>query len=293
VRRAHPFAPFRLVVGGDPRLERTNRKVARLVAAEGEARGGVIVISDSNVRVEPDDVSRTLAAFRDPAVGCVSNLFTGQGSQSLGATIESLHLLSFVIPGSVIAAFGDVPCVVGKSMAITRDALRAIGGFRAFTKVLAEDQAIGLAVREAGYRVTLSPVVVRNVVIHRTLRRALDRQIRWNKIRYAMSKCCYTSELLLFPLPLAILAALAGALAGVTAAPLLPVVALLLRITQVAMLARATGARASLPLVPLLDIVQFSAQFIPYFDDTITWRGYTARIGPKTELLDVLKTAVA
>ncbi len=293
VRLAYPLAPFRLVVGGDPRLEQTNRKVARLVAAEREARGGIIVISDSNVRVEPDDIAQTLDAFHEPAAGCVSNLFTGDGAKSLGAKIESLHLLSFVVPGSVIAAFGDVPCVVGKSMAITREALHAIGGFGAFTNVLAEDQAIGLAVREAGYRVALSPVVVRNVVVRRTLRRAIDRQIRWNKIRYAMSKGCYASELLLFPLPLAILAALAGALAGAGAAPLLPLAALVLRIVQVAVLARATGARAALTAVPLLDLLQFGAQFVPFFNDTVTWRGYTARIGPKTVLMDILETAAA
>jgi ceramide glucosyltransferase len=293
VRLAHPHAPFRVVVGGDPRLERTNRKVARLVAAEREAIGDVIVISDSNVRVEPDDMAQTLAAFRESGAGCVSNLFTGEGAESLGAKIESLHLLSFVVTGSVIAEFGDVPCVVGKSMAITRDALRAIGGFEAFSDVLAEDQAIGLAVREAGYRVTLSPVVVRNVVVGRTLRRALDRQIRWNKIRYAMSHSCYLAELLLFPLPLAILAALSGALAGVVSAPLLPIAALALRLAQIAVLARATNSRVAIRLVPLLDVLQFGAQFVPYFDDTVTWRGYTARIGPKTVLLDVLKTAAA
>ena len=293
VRFAHPFAPFRVVLGGDPRLERSNRKVARLVAAEREARGNIIVISDSNVRVEPDDLARTVKAFSDPAVGCVSNLFVGDGARSLGAKIESLHLLSFVVAGNVIAEFAGVPCVVGKSMAITRDALCAIGGFAAFTNVLAEDQAIGLAVTEAGYDVALSPVVVKNVVVRRTLRRALDRQIRWNKIRYAMSKGCFTAELLVFPLPLAILAALAGLLAGMTGALLLPLAALALRLAQVALLARATGARVSLPLVPLLDLLQFGAQFVPYFDDTVTWRGYTARIGPNTVLLDVLETAAA
>ena len=293
VRLAHPLAPFRVVVGGDPRLERTNRKVARLVAAEREARGELIVISDSNVRVEPDDIAQTLTAFREPGVGCVSNLFTGDGARSLGAKIESLHLLSFVVTGNVIAEFGNVPCVVGKSMAISREALRAIGGFEAFTNVLAEDQAIGLAVHEAGYRIALSPVVVRNIVVGRTLRRALDRQIRWNKIRYAMSKGCYTAELLVFPLPLAILAALAAGLAGVAAAPLLPLAALALRLIQIAVLARATDSRVALSLVPLLDVLQFSAQFVPYFDDTVTWRGYTARIGPKTVLLDILKTAAA
>lgn len=289
VRFAHPRAPFRVVLGGDPRLERTNRKVARLIAAERVARGDVLFISDSNVRVRPDDLTKTVAMLQE-GVGCVSNLFVGEGAQSVGAAVESLHLLSFVAPGSVLAAFGDVPCVVGKSMAITREALRAIGGFHAFANVLAEDQAIGLAVRGAGYRVALSPVVVRNVVVRRTLKRALDRQIRWNKIRYAMSKGLYTSELLLFPLPWAILAAVAGV------APLLPLAGVLLRLAQVGALALATGARLTIGqwlLTPLLDVLQFGAQFVPYFDDTVTWRGYTARIGPNTELRDVLETAAA
>lgn len=92
------------------------------------------------------------------------------------------------------AAIG-VPCVVGTSMALTRHALDAIGGFERFRRVLAEDQAIALAVKAAGYEVVLSPVVVRNVVVHRSLRRAVDRQIRWNKIRYSFSHRLYACEI--------------------------------------------------------------------------------------------------
>ena len=40
--------------------------------------------------------------------------------------------------------------------------------------MLAEDQAIGLAVKSAGFDVALSPVVVRNIVVHRSVDRALD-----------------------------------------------------------------------------------------------------------------------
>src|ERR1044071_1533039 len=132
---------WKIGIGGEPARERGNRKIARLIAAMPHARGDVIVISDSNVRVEPDDVARTVAAFGDPRVGCVSNLFTGAGAQSFGASIESLHLLSFVAPGAVIPAAAGLPCVVGKSMAIRRDVLTAIGGFEAFAHVLGEDQA--------------------------------------------------------------------------------------------------------------------------------------------------------
>ena len=81
-----------------------------------------------------------------------------------------------MVPGAALGAAGGMPCVVGQSMAITRrEALHGIGGFERFRRVLAEDQAIGLAVQEAGYEVALSPVVVRNVVVARSVHRAVDR----------------------------------------------------------------------------------------------------------------------
>lgn len=289
VMARHTDVAWKLVIGGDPKLEAFNRKVARLIAATPHATGDVLLISDSNVRVEPDDVAMTVRAFDDPLLGLVSNLFTGSGARSFGASIESLHLLSFVIPGAVIAAVANVPCVVGKSMAIRRDVLAAIGGFEAFVRVLAEDQAIGLAVRDAGYDVGLSPVIVRNIVVKRTLKRALDRQIRWNKIRYAFSKRTYASELLLFPFAFAVLAAILHPVAWP-----LPVAILALRLLQVAILARATNAPLGileLLLVPLFDLLHFGAQFVPYFDDRVTWRGHATRLGPKTVLMDFMDAA--
>jgi len=281
VRAAHPEVAWKIVVGGDPRLERWNRKVARLIAAEPHARGRILLISDSNVRVERDDLARTIASFAEPSVGCVSNLFTGGGAASFGAVIESLHLLSFVAAGNVLAAFVRAPCAVGKSMAISRQALAAVGGFRAFHRVLAEDQAIALAVTRAGYAVRPSPVVVRNVVVRRTLRRALDRQIRWNKIRYAFSKGMYTAEFMLNPLPIALILAPFTSFA-------LPLVVAAFRIAQIALLRHATTAPLrvrDLLLVPALDVLQFGAQFVPYVDDSVTWRGYRVRLGPNTAMI--------
>ena len=283
--RDHPDV-FRVVVGGGaPHRGVHNRKVDRLISASRVASGEILFISDSNVRVEADDIRRTIDAFRDPRVGCASNLFVGSGANDVGAAVESLHLAAFVTPGCVLAATAGVPCVVGKSMAISRAALRAIGGFEAFRRVLAEDQAIGLAVRKAGFEVKLSSVVVRNVIVSRTLRRALDRQIRWNKIRYAFSRSLYAGEILLHPLPLAAIAILFGA-------PLLlfPTV-LLARIAMAAIIGEATGARLRPWLMPLLDAMMFYAWFVPFFSNRVTWRGYTARIVRGTELLPVKAAA--
>ncbi len=285
VVRAHPDAPFRIVVDAGSHRGVVNRKVERLVAAARAAQGEIFFISDSNVRVQPDDFAKTVALFANPRVGCVSNLFTGANARTLGATIESLHLLGFVVPGAVLAAAAGVPCIVGKSMAITRRALTAIGGFERFVRVLAEDQAIGLAVAEAGFEVVLSPVVVRNVVVDRTIRRAVDRQVRWNKIRYSFSHSLYVSEVLTNPLPLALLAALLEP----RLAPF-PLLVLAARYLQLALLNRATRAALSwrqLAATPLLDLLMLYAWFVPFFSNEVTWRGYRARIGRGTEMIQV------
>lgn len=285
VMRRHPEAPFRLVVDGGSRVAVVNRKVERLIAAVRVAAGDLFVISDSNVRVQPDDLARTIAAFADPNVGCVSNLFTGAGARSLGAVVESLHLLAFVVPGAVLAAAARVPCVVGKSMAIPRHVHDAIGGFERFRRVLAEDQAIGLAVKEAGYDVVLSPVVVRNVIVQRDVKRAFGRQVRWNKIRFSFSHSLYVAELLLNPLIFAV----AAALLEPERLALFPFFVAAARCLQMALLSRATRAHMTwkqTAATPLLDALMLAAWFVPFFSNRITWRGYEARIGRGTEMIE-------
>ena len=148
--------------------------------------------------------------------------------------------------------------------------------------MLAEDQAIGVAVREAGFDVALSPVVVRNVVVDRAVRRAVDRQVRWNKIRYSFSHALYASELILNPLPFAIAAAFF--------APAFPILVLIARWLQLALLNRALRAGLTwrqLALTPVLDALMLYAWFVPFFSNEVTWRGYRARIGRGTEMIEV------
>ena len=293
IRARHPEAPFVLVVGGAPEGRIGNPKVARLVAASRVARGDLFLVSDSNVRVAPDAVADTVALLDDPTVGCVSNLFVGAGARDLGAVVESLHLLTFVVPGNVLAAWRGIPCVVGKSMALPRRVHDAIGGFAAFGDVLAEDQAIGLAVREAGFRVLLSPVVVENVVERRTVKRALDRQVRWGKIRFAFSKGLFAGEVLMNPFPLALLSALlalAGRSPGSGPLASFALLSLLVRLLQASLLGRLCGAPLSavgLLAVPLKDLLQLATQLVPFISQEVVWHGHRARIGRGTLLVAV------
>lgn len=289
VRSRNPDARLRLVIGGSSGAEPKNRKVERLIAAARVACGDILFVSDSNVRIAPDDIAATIAHFADQRVGCVSNLFRGEGGRSFGARIEAMHLRTFVAPGAALAALFGIPCVVGKSMALRRETLDAIGGFERFIRVLAEDQAIAIAVRRAGWRIALSPVVVRNVVVDRRLRSALARQVRWNRIRWSFSRIEYLAEFLVNPLPLALSAAIVAWVSAprfVTATAILSLATLLARVGQAVTLAALLGhpKRTDALLAPLQDLLQFWAQFAPFLSDRVEWRGAKVRLGRGTEL---------
>lgn len=34
------------------------------------------------------------------------------------------------------------------------------------------------------------------------------------------------------------------------------------------------------------DVLHFGAQFAPFIDDSVTWRGYSTRLGPNALLID-------
>ena len=286
---AFPKGVARLIVGRGRRT--ANPKIERLIAAAAVARGDIFFISDSNVRVSPDDIARTVSEFNDPNVGCVSNIFIGEGARTLGALVESLYLLIFVVPGNVLAAWAEVPCVVGKSMALTRRLCEKLGGFEAFGQMLAEDQSIAVATKEAGYKVALSPIVVRNVIEKRSVRQAIQRQVRWGKLRFSFSKLVYSSEFLVNPFPMALLACMTSRLfvpryfAALVAGTIFAFAHRLIQSTLLMYSSRTSITKLALILVPLQDLIQFASQVVPYVSKEVNWRGFRTRLGPNSLIL--------
>ena len=124
----------------------------------------VILISDSNVRVRPSYLRETACYLAEPGVGLVSNLFAGVGEVARRGghgepPAQRLHRRR----RGRRRPCCRVTCVVGKSMLMPVAALEAIGGFAAVRNVLAEDQVIGVRVRQAGYSIRLSHHVIENV----------------------------------------------------------------------------------------------------------------------------------
>jgi ceramide glucosyltransferase len=160
-----------------------NPKVESLAAMERHRKHDVLLISDSNVRVRPSYLRETACYLADPGVGLVTNLFAGVGEEHAGAALENLQLNGIIAGGVATASMLGITCVVGKSMLMPVRVLEAIGGFASVRNLLAEDQAIGIRVRKAGYAIKLSPHVIDNVNQSRSFRWFLNRHSRWFKIR--------------------------------------------------------------------------------------------------------------
>jgi ceramide glucosyltransferase len=69
VRNDHPDCDITVVA--DPTLHGANLKIGNLINMAGHARGEVIVISDSDVRIPPDGLGRMIAALEQPGVGLI------------------------------------------------------------------------------------------------------------------------------------------------------------------------------------------------------------------------------
>jgi len=266
---------FRVAVQrGEPGL---NPKVNQLVTLARAARNDILVVSDSNVRVERGYLAEIAALLEDDRVGLVTHPIAGVGEARLGSLMDHLHLAGSITSGVVGAkrlAHRDI--VVGKSMALRRADLDALGGFEAVKDVLAEDYVLGLMIGDVlGKRVAVAHRPIQDVGAGRTLGEFAARYRRWGVLqRQAVGPALYAAQALLNPVLLASAAALAsptaatlGALAGIcTAKAALDGVA--------GRVLRPGGFRfAQLALVPVKDLVFGAAWLHGLVRRDVVWRG--------------------
>jgi ceramide glucosyltransferase len=205
--RAFPAVKARVLV--TRREDAENPKVAQLLMLERVAKGAVLIVSDSNVRVEPSYVEHLVRDLSLPNVALVSSVIGGSGEQSFGAALENLQLGALVAPG-VVASFVVLgkTISVGKSMAMWRHRLVSIGGFRRVAHVLGEDHMLGRAFEEAGFQTRVSFAAVDNRNVSCSVRRTVERHTRWAKLRRSIEPSAFFLEPLLSPVLVATAACL-------------------------------------------------------------------------------------
>lgn len=268
----------------DEREPGGNAKVNRLSAGIGYARSRLVLFSDGNVRVRPDFLRRAVSWFRDPSVGLVSHLFRASGAASFGSRLEALYLNGCLLPGTALVAdVLGIPCVVGKSILVSRRALEAAGGIRALRDYLAEDFVLGREVRRAGFRVVLSADVLDTMEVRKSLRAVWARHRRWSMMRRRLGGRLYAGELFIGALPWFGLAMVSpSVLLKSTAAVLLAA-----RWGGEFFVSRSWGRRLDwrdLVLLPVRDLGAAAVFVAGLLGRVVAWRGRPMVIGRDTQI---------
>ena len=267
-----------------------NPKVNQLITLEKAARGGVLVVSDSNVRVRPGYLLTIAGLLDDREVGLVSHAVAGAGERSLGALLDNLTMCGSIAPGVVSAKrIARQDLVVGKSMALRRADLRALGGFERLKDVLAEDYFSGrLVKRDLGKRVALAPDPVLNVTRSQTLPAFFSRYLRWSVMqRKVVGNAAYSTQILLNPVALAA-AAFAAAPERWTAAVLAAAALARTALHECSSRAlRGRGFSSFCLLAPLADLIVACTWAAGLVRSEINWRGTRLLVREGTRLEQV------
>jgi ceramide glucosyltransferase len=263
-----------------------NPKVNNLFSAYQHSKYPTILISDSNVLVDPYYLRTIAKPMDDPDVGLVCNLIKGIGGKTIGSIFENLHLNSFIL-GNIcfLDKYLRIPCVVGKSMLMRKSDLEAIGGLGSVKDILAEDHFIGERIRGQKQRVVISNYLIHNVNEYWNLQKFINRHVRWGKMRWKIGGMNYLLELTINPVFIAFLPLL---LLGPTEKTLsMLTLVCLMKITGDFYLGR-TIARPVHPffylLSPIKDLLIGLIWFVPFADDTVVWRGNRYLMGKDTRL---------
>jgi ceramide glucosyltransferase len=279
----HPFVPSTFVF--DSRERGGNAKVNRLEAAVRHARHRLLLLSDGNVRVRPDFLGRAVSWFSDPRIGLVSHLFFATGARSLASRLESLYLNGCLQSGTVLVARAlRMPCVVGKSILVSRAALDAMGGLARLRDFLAEDFLLGREVRKAGYGVVLSGDALDTTEFRKSLRAVWARHRRWAMMRRRLGGGLYAFEVLSSP----VVWALAAVVSGGTGALGWAMGLLALRYAVEGVALELAGVRPRLldwVLFPARDVGAAGVFVAGLAGRSLVWRGRPMRIGRETVIL--------
>ena len=277
LRAAHPHATIDLVV--DPTRRGSNAKVGNLVNMIPHALHDVLILSDSDIAVPPDYMSRVLAALDTPGVGAVTCLYRGRGDAGYWSRLAAAGPSWQFLAGLSVGIAGGLaqPCM-GSTIALRRETLAAIGGFAAFADVLADDHAIGQAVGALGQRVAVPPLLLIHAHDDPTLRAVWRHELRWAATVRGLAPAGHAGSIVTYPLPLALLGAIAHPIAGLG-------VALAALATRLAFAGR-VDARAGAPtapfwLLPVRDMLSFAVFLASFFVRSVDWRGTSLRMAPR------------
>jgi ceramide glucosyltransferase len=184
-----------------------NPKIANVLSMMRLARHEVLILADSDTRVDAAYVRTVTAPLRDPSVGVVTCLFAGVHDGTLPSKLGAMFMNEQFIPSVLVNELIRPPqhCL-GPTNAFRARVLAEIGGFEALAPHLADDFVLGNLIARRGLRVVISSYVVRTIVSDSSLSVLWEHELRWHRTIRSVQRAGYTGMFLTYPLSLALLA---------------------------------------------------------------------------------------
>jgi ceramide glucosyltransferase len=271
--RDFPNRDIRIIYGSG--RDGINDKVAKLARLSSEARYEVLVINDSDVRVEPDYFRTVVAPLQDPAIGAVTCLYVSTGETNFTENLQMIGMISDFFPSILVARQLDgVKFALGTTIATTRSNLALFGGYASLENRPADDLLVGRMIAEQGLEVELLPYAVETVPDYSSISDLFHKRLRWIVVMRHMRPAGHFGLIFTHGLPW-VLAAVA-----VHPTPLIAVCYLgayivlrsLMTLTVGVSGLHRKGLFAKLPLVPLWDAAAFGLWLFSFTRSTIRWR---------------------
>jgi ceramide glucosyltransferase len=260
-----------------------NPKISNIANAYPLAKHGLLLLSDSDIRVSRDFLRRCVAPLADPRVGLVTCFYRCAEARGLWGALEELCVNAQFLPQALLAGAAGLRFAMGAATLVRRRVFDQAGGFGALADHLADDFALGEMVERAGYRIEFADVVVDSVPTDAPRFSEIFRhQVRWQRTVRLCNPAGYCGSLLLHGFSLATLALLVfgwDPRLAALAAGLLAVKAV-----AAAAIQRLSGRRqrlSALACLPLSEWLSFGAWLSGFAPGTVLWRGQLYRVLPE------------
>ena len=264
-----------------------NPKVANLVGLEPRIRHEVVLLADADIAVARNYLRETVSALGLPNVGAVTFLYRGVARGGIWARLASMSIDYHFLPGVLVGlGFGLARPCFGSTIALRRDTLAGIGGFHAFVDYLADDYAIGEAVRGAGMKVAIPSLILAHSCPEQNAAELLRHELRWARTIRAVNGLGYAGSVVTHPLVFALFGtALTGfGVLGMT----MVVVAIACRLVLQLQVDHTLRVRSDRWwLGPARDLLAFGVYLAGFFVEVVSWRGRSYRVRPDGTLIAV------
>lgn len=252
-------------------------KVSNLINMMPYARHDYLVLADSDISVTSDYLAAIVPPLLDSDVGIVTCPYRARPRGGTWSSLGAAFIDDWFIPSVHVAALlGSRAFAFGATIAVRREVLARIGGFKKIADQLADDYRLGELTRRAGLRTVLSDTVVETSVDERGLGSLVRHELRWLRTVRAVRPLGYA----LCFITLGLAPVTLGVLAAAGANPALAMLAGTLVARLILHFASRTVRAALLELwiVPLSDLLVFGLWCWGFVTSQVQWRDVRYRV---------------